>query len=158
MSRKVATMTLALLFGVAAHAQTPAQITPEVHEDLWDLEMAEESAIAPGEVLYGIGPSSISRDSTDLYRIDNPSSSPSPFRVGPTGVNMLDLGIDPTTGRIYAIAPRGGLSTIERQSSFHHRRCRAGARRSQGGRRDEARRNVTLERPPSPATASRLGC
>lgn len=72
-----------------------------------------------GSVLYAVG-SDVGDGSSALYRIRENGSNPTAEVIGETGVTLFDIGIDPTTSRIYGVA--GGsfyeLSSLTGTATF----------------------------------------
>lgn len=118
---RVPTLIFAWLLTAVVEAQVPTSVAGRYDaEEPIELETIDEELIAPGEVLYGIGPSS-TRSGTELFRIEEPTSSPRALRVGATGSDMVDVGIDPTTGRIYAIDDTGAFFELDRSTGAGRR-------------------------------------
>ena len=57
---------------------------------------------AAAGTLYAVGEDTGDRSSS-LYRIDEYATNPRAIHLGETGVRLLDIAIDPTTGRGYAV-------------------------------------------------------
>ena len=62
--------------------------------------------------LYGVG-SGLGDYTSELYRIDNPTTAPQAIILGDTGMLLYDLAIHPLTGEGYAIDVASGLHKVD---------------------------------------------